>query len=556
MISGSTNPKMSYDSETCVKAKDYLEPLEPTPVPSSATSASVPTMLVTRTPSSKTTEVPQNHRIAGIIVLTVFLFIATIFKTRQDKREKPAITKPIESWKVTVLIIAHIGAGLWSLLLSLIGVDVTLHPSYGGYVLLLTSVPFCFITVMILYNLLKHKKLLEKYLYFNIALCAFCALFSAFWYPFADPFASDAYLVDPFASFVAAAILISVPLSIPNIASLVTIRNYGRELTIKGKEVGTSPPSQKITIKRGYVTLPNNNIKFGIKVFNDTPYVASKVEVILDYPEEVLSLKEPDSKNYSLGSIFPGAYRTAEYILTPLGCVHREEINALITYRDATGNRHTVQMRSKEVHCVCPFLKEKPMREGEFAELATKSKHIEEGLSFSGIRPSEIAAFTKESCTHRLHTVGEHEIDNTIILNLAGESIGEDAYYLLTAVIQPYKEKDMIQIALRAYSDKPHGLHGFLNEITASIRHLVGSVQSAKEIGIIENKQVINIIDSVVQRTTFAGGVGEEISATGVDIEGSVLQRSQIGSTQRCPNCGVEVSADEKFCTECGTRLG
>ena len=72
----------------------------------------------------------------------------------------------------------------------------------------------------------------------------------------------------------------------------------------------------------------------------------------------------------------------------------------------------------------------------------------------------------------------------------------------------------------------------------------------------IEKKQVINIIDSVVQRTTFADGVGEAISATGVDIEGSVVQRSQIGSTGRCQNCGVGVQTDTEFCTECGTRLG
>ena len=140
------------------------------------------------------------------------------------------------------------------------------------------------------------------------------------------------------------------------------------------------------------------------------------------------------------------------------------------------------------------------------------------------------------------------------MVHLAGESLGEKAYYLLTAVIQPYE--GITQVALRAYSDKPYGLHGFLSEMAGSLRHLVGSVQSAREIGVIEKKQVINIIDSVVQRTTFAGGVGEETGATGVNIDGGVVQRSPIGSTGRCPNCGVEVSADEEFCAGCGTRLG
>ena len=194
------------------------------------------------------------------------------------------------------------------------------------------------------------------------------------------------------------------------------------------------------------------------------------------------------------------------------------------------------------------------MREGEFAELANTCEYIQEGLSFSGITVKEISEFIKEACAHRLYVISEHEIDTAKIVYFAGESIGEKAYYLLTAVIQPYK--NFTQVALRAYSDKPYGLHGFLTEIGSSIRHLVGSVQSAKEIGIIENKQVINIIDSVVQRTSIGEvGEGTGTGATSVNIEGSVVQRSEIGSVRSCSNCGKEVQGDEKFCTACGARL-
>ena len=287
--------------------------------------------------------------------------------------------------------------------------------------------------------------------------------------------------------------------------------------------------SAELDIKRGYEVLSNNDLRFGVRITNPSSYVILDVQTILDYPRTLFSLKGDVVQ--TLANIPPNGERTAQYILTPKACIHNEKIDAIIRYKDHIGETHTVHMRGKEVHCVCPFLKENPMREGEFAELVAKSKHIEEGLSFNGINPREIVTFIKESCAHRLHTVGEHEIDDTIVLNLAGESIGEEAYYLLTAVIQPYKEKDIAQIALQAYSDKPYGLHGFLNEITASIRHLVGSVQSAKEIGIIEEKQVINIIDSVVQRTSF-GGVGDGGSAE-VNVEGSVVHRSDVGGGDR-----------------------
>jgi len=328
--------------------------------------------------------------------------------------------------------------------------------------------------------------------------------------------------------------------------------------TLKTRTYGGGTPSPEptqsddIEIKRGYEVLQNNDIRFGIRITNNTNYAILDVETLLDFNKTLFMLQSDRIMN--LNNLHPGGERTVEYVLKPLGCIHSELIGATVIYRDHTGEKHTVQMRPREVHCVCPFLKEKAMREREFVELAEESnEHSEEGISFSGIGINEIAEIIKSSCIHRLYTVGEYEVDRKKILCLAGESIGEQAYYLLAAVIQPYK--GATQVALRAYSDKPHGLRGFLNEIAGSVRYLVGSVQSAKEIEIIENKQVINIIDSVVQRTSF-GGIGDGTGTTSVNIEGSVLQRSPIGSTRKCQSCGVGVQADAEFCTECGTKLG
>ena len=285
------------------------------------------------------------------------------------------------------------------------------------------------------------------------------------------------------------------------------------------------PKFEMIDVKRGYEVLSNNDIRFGIKIINNTDYTITDIEIILDYDNKLFLLR--NEKIFYLGHILPKSERTEKFILTPISCIHNEMISATIFCKDHTGEKHIVQMRPKDVHCVSPFLKEKPMFEGEFAEFATKSKYIEIGLSFSGIGIKEIGDIIKSSCTHRLSVVGEHEVDKTTIINLAGESIGEKAYYLLTGVIQPYN--DVTQVALRAYSDRPHGLHGFLNEIAMSIRHLVSSIQSAREIGIIENKQVINIIDSVVQRTNFKAMSNGSVE---VNIEDSIIQRSNFDTTK------------------------
>ncbi len=315
------------------------------------------------------------------------------------------------------------------------------------------------------------------------------------------------------------------------LAVLILIKSRKKTIAVP-PSIKPVPPVHKlkkeptsIDIKRGYEVLSNNDLRFGIRIANSTDYVIMDVEILLDYDQTLFLLKS--DRLINLANIHPHSERTATYTLTPLGCVHNEAIGATIIHKDHTGKKHTVQMRSKEVHCVCPFLKGKAMTSGEFAKLADKSESIEEGTSFSGISVLEVSDILRKICVPRLHVIGEHEIDDTKIVYLAGESIGEKAYYLLTAVIQPYKSKAITQIALRAYSDKPHGLHGFLDEISGSVRHLVGSVQSAKEIGIIENNQVINIIDSVVQRTKFEtmGGGG----TVKIDVTNSVLTRNKIG---------------------------
>lgn len=81
-------------------------------------------------------------------------------------------------------------------------------------------------------------------------------------------------------------------------------------------------------------------------------------------------------------------------------------------------------------------------------------------------------------CTACVHSLGKSRSRN--------ESRGEKVSYLFTAIIQPYKERNVIQIALWAYSDKPHGLRGFLSEITHSIRQHVEPMPHVHEVKIVE----------------------------------------------------------------------
>ena len=256
-----------------------------------------------------------------------------------------------------------------------------------------------------------------------------------------------------------------------------------------------------IEIKRGYVDLPDKNIRFGIRITNISGYAISDVEVILDFPDSLFKLD--GERMQKLGNIPPEKTYTAEYILKPLACIHQVNIEALISYRNAKWERFRVDMRPKELHCVCPFLKGKKMLRAEFLELSSAGHTAETGLNFKGVTVERLTSFLVQTCKSRHYKVDDFSIDGGRMLYLASESIGEKAYYLLTVLVK--EEEDLTQVMLRAVSDKPHGLNGFLNETVADLRHVVSAVRSAQEIGVIKKEQVINIID---KSTKIWGDVG------------------------------------------------
>ncbi|MFZ2410301.1 MAG: SUMF1/EgtB/PvdO family nonheme iron enzyme, partial [Candidatus Methanoperedens sp.] len=252
---------------------------------------------------------------------------------------------------------------------------------------------------------------------------------------------------------------------------------------------------------------------------NNSDSAISDVEVILDYTESLFEIE--GEKIQKLGNIPPTVPRTAKFILKPLGCVHKEEIGATVRYKDHQWKKHVEEMRPKEVHCVCPFLKEKSIKRADFLRLSNSGYLEERGVNFEGVSVTKLVDFIAHTCKNRLYKVDEFPIENGEILYLAGDAVGEKAYYLLTAVVKEYE--GLTQVLLRASSDKSHGLSGFLNETLDNLRHLVISA-SAREIGIIKKEQVINIIDSVVQRST----ISMEEGAPSIKIKDSMVQRTEI----------------------------
>lgn len=70
----------------------------------------------------------------------------------------------------------------------------------------------------------------------------------------------------------------------------------------------------EVEIKRGYEVLPDNNVRFGIRVTNSSDYAISDVKVILDYSDSLFVLE--GSVIQKLGTIPPAEPRGRIHIKT------------------------------------------------------------------------------------------------------------------------------------------------------------------------------------------------------------------------------------------------
>jgi glycine betaine/proline transport system substrate-binding protein len=243
------------------------------------------------------------------------------------------------------------------------------------------------------------------------------------------------------------------------------------------------------------------------------------VQVVLDYNESVFELQ--GARVLKLGDMQPTIARTVKFTLKPTACIHIEKIEASIIYRDSTQEKHMAAMQAKEVHCICPFLNPKPVSKEDFLKLSGKWHTLDTGMNFEGITAQQLIAFLMQTCARNLYAVDGYTSHEANVLHFSSESADRNTHYLLTAMI---KENDgLTQAMFRAVSDRNSGLNGFLNEIISELRHLVSTLNSASEIGVIKNELVTNIIDTVVPRSKLATGNSE----SSTERKKGVMQKSR-----------------------------
>jgi hypothetical protein len=128
-----------------------------------------------------------------------------------------------------------------------------------------------------------------------------------------------------------------------------------------------------------------------------------------------------------------------------------------------------------------------------------------------------------------------------------GEGVQGLKYAVQIEVVGGAKKSKLI---LKAWAEKEDALtgfyHGILDEIEKRI-NLKGYIDEPIIQNFITGHYITGQVGKIID-------VGDKSIQIGTQVKDALVQRSNIGAN-KCPNCGREVEANEKFCLECGAKL-
>ena len=174
----------------------------------------------------------------------------------------------------------------------------------------------------------------------------------------------------------------------------------------------------------------------------------------------------------------------------------------------------------KDLHVL---LMPKKMDIGEFMDLAKKFESETKGTTLKGIDVETAYMHVMEEC-RGLHTVSTRFSHDEALAMFSAQS-HDGKTYLLTIAIR--MKGDICNIAFKMHSSEKEGLKEMLQKVSDIITYTILVMNEAKEVEKIEINEVINIVDSVVQRSKLgAASPGKEKAK--INIKDSVVQRTEI----------------------------
>ncbi len=163
-----------------------------------------------------------------------------------------------------------------------------------------------------------------------------------------------------------------------------------------------------------------------------------------------------------------------------------------------------------------------PISESEYVSLSKGFWNQQRGYTFRGAGPDVVLHHVEENCKD-MALVSRHDLGREKMLLYSFRL--EGAHCLLTVVIK--QEEGFIHLILKLSSESRDALVPTLQRVSDIIRYTIKTETEASEVEKVEIKKVINIVDSIVQRSQIASGGAEgEVKDKKTSIKDSVVQRT------------------------------
>ena len=165
-----------------------------------------------------------------------------------------------------------------------------------------------------------------------------------------------------------------------------------------------------------------------------------------------------------------------------------------------------------------------PISESQYVELSSRYWNQQRGYTLRGAGLDVVVHHVEENCKD-MDLVSRHDLDGEKML-MYSFKLG-DVHDLLTVIVK--EDEGFVHLILKLYSGDKEKLIPTLERISKLIRYTIDTETDAKEVEKVEIKKIINIIDSVVQRSRIASGGSEgEVTDKKTKIEDSVVQRTEV----------------------------
>jgi hypothetical protein len=279
------------------------------------------------------------------------------------------------------------------------------------------------------------------------------------------------------------------------------------------------------------------SIQFKVKVENPTIEPVADIKITLFVPD-VFLISEPSQKIAMLKS---GESKTATFEIRPTGECGTCEVSGKVAYYDySTKKTNEVDIPAKNLSIICPMLKSKEITEDILRSFTSKFVKAEEST-----KEIEMPAFTLFDIISdimrdmNLFMLEPKRTESSGVYRATGRFYGEGIkglrYAAQAEVIGGQKKSKLI---LKAWAEQDVALVGFYHGIWDEIEKRI---------------HVKQYIDTPIVQHFY-----HIDNSIGTKIEGDVVAvRSNIGAFPRkCPHCAREVDVNEKFCRDCGEKLG